>query len=134
LGNLEENFPKIGILIFSVPGLNLEEERWDPGIETILKYYTYTIYSQQHGGYSLRLLLQLERGKAPTRMWRDDLATLYSVTEESVMENLEQRFAQGNIYTYLGDILLLINPFHSYPIYGPEVRVRGHCYRNSQIL
>jgi len=63
----------------------------------------------------------MERNSAPQPMYRDDLATLYTVSEESVMETLSQRFAQGNIYTYLGDILLITNPFHEYPIYGAEV-------------
>lgn len=54
-------------------------------------------------------------------MHRDDLATLDCASDEAVMETLNQRFAQGNIYTFLGDILIMINPFREYPIYGSEV-------------
>lgn len=54
-------------------------------------------------------------------MYRDDLATLFGVNEGKVLNTLEHRFAQGNIYTYLGETLILINPLYEYPIYGPEV-------------
>ncbi|CAL8096465.1 unnamed protein product [Orchesella dallaii] len=69
-------------------------------------------------------MIQMDRKSAPQPMYRDDLATLDSVSDESVMETLNQRFAQGNIYTYLGDILIMINPFREYPIYGAEVASR----------
>jgi myosin heavy subunit len=58
-------------------------------------------------------------------MYRDDLATLYTVSEDSVMETLSQRFSQGNIYTFVGDVLLIVNPFNEYPIYGAEVCFTG---------
>jgi len=55
-------------------------------------------------------------------MYKDDLTTLTTVNEEIVLDTLSQRFSQGNIYTFVGDILISINPFHEYPIYSPEVR------------
>jgi len=54
-------------------------------------------------------------------MYRDDLATLFGVTECKVLETLEARYAQANIYTYIGDILILVNPFNTCLLYGPEV-------------
>ena len=53
----------------------------------------------------------MDRSQAPQRLSVDDLATLHRVSEDTVMEALHQRFAEGNIYTYLGDILIVINPF-----------------------
>lgn len=48
-------------------------------------------------------------------MYCDALAMLDSLSDESVMETLNRRLAQGNIYTFLGDIVIVINPFHEYP-------------------
>lgn len=67
----------------------------------------------------------MDRKSAPQPMYRDDLATIDCVSDEGVMETLNQRFAQGNIYTFLGDILIMINPFHEYTNYGSEVKCLG---------
>uniref|UniRef100_A0A3Q3R4P4 Myosin motor domain-containing protein n=1 Tax=Monopterus albus TaxID=43700 RepID=A0A3Q3R4P4_MONAL len=40
----------------------------------------------------------------------DDLCNLQTVTEESVLEALRQRFYRLKIYTYAGNILIAVNP------------------------
>ena len=37
------------------------------------------------------------------------------------MEQLEQRYMNGVVYTYIGDILVAINPFAELNIYGDKV-------------
>ena len=50
----------------------------------------------------------------------DDLVDLPVLNEEILIENIEKRFHQGRIYTYVGGILLAINPFKYFPIYNPK--------------
>ncbi|KAK2822634.1 hypothetical protein Q5P01_022699 [Channa striata] len=47
----------------------------------------------------------------------DDLCNLDSVTEESVLEVLHQRFCRRKIYTYARNILIAINPNKFLPVY-----------------
>jgi myosin III len=50
----------------------------------------------------------------------DDLATLENFDEDSIVTQLFNRFMQGQIYTYIGDILLAVNPFTNLGIYNEE--------------
>ncbi|XP_056440768.1 myosin-IIIa [Gadus chalcogrammus] len=50
----------------------------------------------------------------------DDLATLEVLDENTVADNLQGRYAKDQIYTYVGDILIAVNPFHPMDIYTPE--------------
>ncbi|XP_062377863.1 myosin-IIIa [Sardina pilchardus] len=50
----------------------------------------------------------------------DDLATLEVLDENSVTEQLQVRYAAEQIYTYVGDILIAVNPFRDMDIYTPE--------------
>ncbi|XP_042353404.1 unconventional myosin-IXb [Plectropomus leopardus] len=47
----------------------------------------------------------------------DDLCNLQTVTEESVLEALRQRFYRLKIYTYASNILIAINPNKFLPLY-----------------
>lgn len=40
-------------------------------------------------------------------------------------EQLQSRYSRDQIYTYVGDILIAVNPFHAMEIYAPQVRVRA---------
>ena len=51
----------------------------------------------------------------------NDLATLESFDEDSIVAQLFNRFMQGQIYTYIGDILLAVNPFTNINIYSNKV-------------
>ncbi|XP_062383882.1 myosin-IIIb [Sardina pilchardus] len=55
---------------------------------------------------------------------QEDLATLSELNEKSLLESLSQRFKQDKIYTYIGDILLAVNPFKYLPLYEKEVSER----------
>ncbi|XP_055360464.1 unconventional myosin-XV [Betta splendens] len=58
----------------------------------------------------------------------EDLSQLEEVCESSVLLNLRKRFHRDCIYTYIGDMLLSINPFKHVNIYTGELRqrYRGH--------
>ena len=49
-----------------------------------------------------------------------DLCNLPNLNEITLMANLKRRFQDGNIYTYVGSILISVNPFKFYPIYNPK--------------
>ncbi|XP_071954506.1 myosin-IIIb-like isoform X2 [Antedon mediterranea] len=51
----------------------------------------------------------------------DDLATLSNLDEAILLEELKCRYNQDKIYTYVGDILVAVNPFRDIGIYGKEV-------------
>ncbi|CAL2029784.1 unnamed protein product [Caenorhabditis brenneri] len=49
-----------------------------------------------------------------------DLCMLPELTEQTLLDNLRERFANGHIYTYIGPILVAVNPFCFFPIYNPK--------------
>ncbi|XP_029431738.1 LOW QUALITY PROTEIN: unconventional myosin-IXa [Rhinatrema bivittatum] len=64
----------------------------------------------------------MERGFLPQPQQKDydDLCNLPDLNEKSLLENLRNRFKQEKIYTYVGSILIVINPFKFLPIYNPK--------------
>lgn len=50
----------------------------------------------------------------------DDLCRLPSLSEQTLLEHLEERFSKGRIYTYVGEILITVNPFRFFPMYNPK--------------
>ncbi|XP_022104697.1 unconventional myosin-IXa-like, partial [Acanthaster planci] len=49
-----------------------------------------------------------------------DLCNLPDLNEKTLLGNLATRFRQGKIYTYVGSILIAVNPFKFFPIYNPK--------------
>lgn len=43
--------------------------------------------------------------------------------QNKVTEQLQSRYGRDQIYTYVGDILIAVNPFHKMDIYTPQVCV-----------
>nr|DBA25354.1 TPA: hypothetical protein GDO54_012892 [Pyxicephalus adspersus] len=56
----------------------------------------------------------LEFGKA-------DFVLLDNVTMEEFMANLKLRFERGRIYTYIGEVVVSVNPYKSMDLYGKEM-------------
>ncbi|XP_041829381.1 unconventional myosin-XV [Melanotaenia boesemani] len=52
----------------------------------------------------------------------EDLAQLEEVSESAVLLNLKKRFQRDCTYTYIGNMLLSINPFKPLNIYTEEIR------------
>lgn len=84
-----------------------------------------------HYGGSLQMWLQVteerrrmvERGLLPqpdSQGDHADLCHLPELNERSLLDNLRSRFLQEKIYTYVGSILIVINPFKFLPIYNPK--------------
>lgn len=47
--------------------------------------------------------------RKPSKMFVEDLATLEKLTEDTVLEEIEQRVRRGSSYTFVGDVLLAVN-------------------------
>ncbi|XP_068091757.1 myosin-IIIa isoform X2 [Hyperolius riggenbachi] len=50
----------------------------------------------------------------------DDLAILEVLEENSVTDQLQQRYNRDQIYTYVGDILVAVNPFRNLDLYSSQ--------------
>ncbi|KAJ3489600.1 hypothetical protein NLI96_g2030 [Meripilus lineatus] len=53
-----------------------------------------------------------------------DMTLLTTITNESINENLQKRWLNGDIYTYIGSVLISVNPFKDLGIYSDEVLQR----------
>lgn len=71
----------------------------------------------------------VERGFLPWQHF-NDMCNLPNLTESTLLENLKRRFLKQKIYTYVGSILIAINPFKFLPIYNPKY---VQMYENHQL-
>ncbi|KOB74379.1 putative myosin IIIA [Operophtera brumata] len=73
--------------------------------------------------------LKSHRKARPEKMYTDDLATLEVLTEEAIVDQLQKRYTQNQIYTYIGDILVAVNPFTDVGIYTTKSQqiYQGRC-------
>uniref|UniRef100_A0A1A8MU29 Unconventional myosin-Ib n=1 Tax=Nothobranchius pienaari TaxID=704102 RepID=A0A1A8MU29_9TELE len=58
-----------------------------------------------------------------------DMVLLEPLAEDSFLENLKNRFDHNEIYTYIGSVVISLNPYRSLPIYTPE-KVEEYRNRN----
>ncbi|KAG7210389.1 hypothetical protein KM043_011922 [Ampulex compressa] len=61
--------------------------------------------------------LKTDRKARPEKMYMDDLAALDMLSEDAIVDQLQHRYEQGQIYTYIGDILVAVNPFTNLGLY-----------------
>ncbi|XP_069672444.1 myosin-IIIb-like isoform X3 [Periplaneta americana] len=73
--------------------------------------------------------LKPDRKTKPQPMYMDDLAALDILSEDGIVEQLQRRFEQNQIYTYIGDILVAVNPFTDLGLYTDmeQRRYRGQA-------
>ncbi|XP_019208353.1 unconventional myosin-Ib isoform X5 [Oreochromis niloticus] len=58
-----------------------------------------------------------------------DMVLLEPLSEDSFLDNLKKRFDHSEIYTYIGSVVISMNPYRSLPIYTPE-KVEEYRNRN----
>uniref|UniRef100_A0ACB8G0M2 Myosin-IIIb n=1 Tax=Sphaerodactylus townsendi TaxID=933632 RepID=A0ACB8G0M2_9SAUR len=61
----------------------------------------------------------------------DDLVNLEVLDEETIIHQLKKRYADLQIYTYVGDILIALNPFQNLSIYSPQFSKLYHGVKRS---
>lgn len=58
-------------------------------------------------------------------LYEDDLAAIQKIDEKEILYLLERHLENGQCYSFIGDILLFLNPNEKLNIYGHEVSL---CY------
>ncbi|XP_074550315.1 unconventional myosin-Ib isoform X2 [Halichoeres trimaculatus] len=58
-----------------------------------------------------------------------DMVLLEPLTEDSFLDNLRNRFDHSEIYTYIGSVVISMNPYRSLPIFTPD-KVEEYRNRN----
>uniref|UniRef100_A0A8C3A7V2 Myosin IB n=1 Tax=Cyclopterus lumpus TaxID=8103 RepID=A0A8C3A7V2_CYCLU len=58
-----------------------------------------------------------------------DMVLLEPLSEDSFIENLRNRFDHNEIYTYIGSVVISMNPYRSLPIFNPD-KVEEYRNRN----
>uniref|UniRef100_A0A8C2U3F1 non-specific serine/threonine protein kinase n=1 Tax=Coturnix japonica TaxID=93934 RepID=A0A8C2U3F1_COTJA len=61
----------------------------------------------------------------------DDLVNLEVLDEDTIIHQLQKRYADLQIYTYVGDILIALNPFQNLSIYSPQFSKLYHGMKRS---
>ncbi|XP_077153818.1 unconventional myosin-Ia isoform X1 [Ranitomeya variabilis] len=59
-----------------------------------------------------------------------DMILLDSLSEDSLLQNLKERFQHDEIYTYIGNVVISVNPYKQLSIYTPE---KVEEYRNCNL-
>jgi myosin-1 len=47
----------------------------------------------------------------------DDMVLLPKITEQAILDNLKKRFMDSYIYTYIGPVLISVNPYKELPYF-----------------
>lgn len=55
---------------------------------------------------------------------------LICFTQETIIIHLQRRYEELQIYTYVGDILIAVNPFQALKIYSPQVLAQHAKHRD----
>ncbi|XP_039079056.1 unconventional myosin-Ia [Hyaena hyaena] len=58
----------------------------------------------------------------------EDLVLLEPLEQEPLLKNLQLRYENKEIYTYIGNVLISVNPYQQLPIYGPEFIAKYRDY------
>ncbi|XP_013924295.1 PREDICTED: myosin-IIIb-like, partial [Thamnophis sirtalis] len=61
----------------------------------------------------------------------DDLVNLEILDEDTIIYQLKKRYGDLQIYTYVGDILIALNPFQNLCIYSPQFSKLYHGVKRS---
>ncbi|KAI4482907.1 hypothetical protein M0802_013616 [Mischocyttarus mexicanus] len=76
-------------------------------------------------------LLKTHQTKPPEAMFTEDLAALEVLTEDAILDELQERLQQGHFHTFVGDVLLILNPNERQDIYGPQDHTKYQCKSRS---
>ena len=76
-----------------------------------------------------KYISQTHQTEQPQPMFTEDLAALENLTEDAVLDELHARLRQGYFHTFIGDILLIINPNEIQDVYGPHVGLNLKKFR-----
>ena len=64
--------------------------------------------------------LKMQRKEKSQLILKDDLAGLEFINEDIILDNLRRHYNNRQIYIYIGEILLAINPYQELGIYSSK--------------
>ncbi|XP_076177941.1 STKc_myosinIII_N_like and MYSc_Myo21 domain-containing protein ninaC [Ptiloglossa arizonensis] len=64
-------------------------------------------------------------------MFMEDVAALETLTEDAILDELNERLLQGYYHSFVGDILLILNPNEQQDIYGVDYHTKYQCKSRS---
>jgi len=76
---------------------------------------------QKAGGAAKVAKADWKEGFKKKQVGVSDMTLLTTITNEAINENLQKRWTNGEIYTYIGSVLISVNPFKDLGIYTDEV-------------
>ncbi|KAI9188885.1 class II myosin [Blastocladiella emersonii ATCC 22665] len=59
--------------------------------------------------------------RKPNQVGVDDMTLLSTLSNDAINDNLAKRFSKGEIYTYIGHVLISVNPFRDLGIYTDAI-------------
>ncbi|XP_060557041.1 unconventional myosin-XVI-like, partial [Ruditapes philippinarum] len=68
----------------------------------------------------------VEKGDLGQCMASDNLVSVSEVKDDSVLMEIQRRYEDRQIYTYIGDVLIAVNPFQSLPCYAKDITMLYH--------
>ncbi|XP_072298739.1 unconventional myosin-XV [Eucyclogobius newberryi] len=79
--------------------------------------------------YSIRSLSTVTQREKKEEDGVEDMTQLEEMHEEAVLLNIQKRFQRELIYTYIGSILVSVNPYKMFNIYGTDqvLLYKGHA-------
>lgn len=73
-------------------------------------------------------LLTTQGVHEPETMQVEDLAALEKLSEDSILNELQIKLAKGSFTSFIGDVLLILNPNESDDIYNENVSISINLY------
>ncbi|XP_077591330.1 unconventional myosin-XV [Stigmatopora nigra] len=79
--------------------------------------------------YTIRSLSTVAQREQREEDGVEDMTQLEEMHDDAVLRNLKTRFERNLIYTYIGSILVSVNPYKMYNIYGMDMvlQYKGHA-------
>ncbi|XP_020292574.1 neither inactivation nor afterpotential protein C isoform X2 [Pseudomyrmex gracilis] len=75
--------------------------------------------------------LKITQNEPSEQMLTEDLAALDVLSEDEILDQLRERLQRGDYHTFVGDVLLILNPNEEHDIYGAYHHNKYQCKSRS---